>query len=154
MSCADLLHSRQEGWECLLLAFRAGIRSRVPCFQIFLDQLKGLAQYVNLDECHNYGIPMMLFMSWRFHFWKTHILIKVRQHQWSNRTLTKDFFSNNVSLYFSCLTSFERRMAGWCISCLVSSPSAFQPIFPALDLRRHRPLAYFRFTSRELSITR
>ena len=95
-SPTDLLHARQEGWECLLLAFRAAIRSRGPSFQVFLDQLRSLNKYMNLEECENSGIPMMLLQSWKYHFCDNISLIKIHGHNWPFKDVSRNFFAEEV----------------------------------------------------------
>ena len=96
---SDLAHSRQEGWECLLLAFRAAIRSRSPSTTIFLENLSSSGRVVNALECAESGIPTLLLRFWMSRFCDNFVLKLIRRHPWATRSVVESFFSHQVILY-------------------------------------------------------
>jgi len=98
---SDLLHAKQEHWECLLLAFRAAIRARIPSLATFLGNLRSTGRVGNVDECAESGIPMPVFRFWMSLFCDNFILQVIRKHQWGIKSVVEHFFANTV-IIFNC----------------------------------------------------
>ena len=93
---SDLLHSRQDRWECLLLAFRAATRSRTPTLAMFMQNLRSTGRIRNVDECAESGIPVQFLRLWVSEFCGNYTLQVVRRHQWSNKFVVEHFFETQV----------------------------------------------------------
>ena len=98
---SDLLHSTQQGWECLLLAFRAAIRARVPSMTNFVDDLDKSNQVLNAAECAESGIPLPVFRFWLSRFCPNFALQLIRRHPWSSKSVVQDYFAKQVTEWFS-----------------------------------------------------
>ena len=114
----DLLHSKQEWWECLLLAYRAAVRSRVPSLDTFLENLRTFGTIVNVNECAESGIPILFLRMWMSHFCGMFRLQTIRKHQWNSRSEVQKFFANQVCLYFWSCINFALNQTGVYLVCL------------------------------------
>jgi hypothetical protein len=98
---SDLLHSRQQFWECLLLAFRAAVRARGPSLRAFLDDLRSTDRFRNVDESAESGISFEALRIWLSAFRPDLYLLTIRRHQWSIKSVVNNFFGQQVLSIFT-----------------------------------------------------
>jgi hypothetical protein len=93
---SDLLHSHQQFWECLLLAFRAAVRARGPSLGVFLEELRSTDRFRNVDESAESGISFEALRIWLSAFRPDLYLLTIRRHQWAIKSVVIDFFAQQV----------------------------------------------------------
>ena len=73
---ARLAHACQTGWDCVLHAFRACVRSRSPTLDTFISDCTKLG-FVVADDQRRSGLSIGMLRIWLFHHWPQYALKKI-----------------------------------------------------------------------------